>query len=77
MGPAEREHPSVLARMLAAGELDVALVPTFEVLRAPVYQLVDGVAIACDGPVFSVVKLLVLPVLGMGMDPLTFRPSHW
>lgn len=48
------EHPSALARMLSAGKLDAALVPAFEVLRNPHYLLVDGVAIACDGPVFSV-----------------------
>ena len=49
------EHPSVLARMLAARELDAALVPTFETLRSPNYQLVDNAAIACDGPVYSVI----------------------
>jgi chorismate dehydratase len=48
------EHPSVLARQLAAGALDVALVPIFEALGAHDYLLVDGVAIASDGPVFSV-----------------------
>ncbi len=48
------DHPAALARMLAAGELDAALVPAFEALRDPRYLLVDGVAVACDGPVFSV-----------------------
>jgi chorismate dehydratase len=48
------EHPSALARMLRAGELDVALVPVFEALRNPHYLLVDDVAVGCDGPVFSV-----------------------
>ena len=47
-------HPAVLADMLFAGELDVALVPVFEALRHPGYQLVDGAVIASDGPVFSV-----------------------
>jgi len=41
--------------MLAAGELDVALVSSFEFLRNPIYRIIDGVSIASDGPVFSVV----------------------
>lgn len=48
------DHPSGLARDLVAGRLDVALVPVFEALRTPSYPAVDGVAIACDGPVYSV-----------------------
>ena len=50
------EHPSVLAAALRAGKLDAALVPVFEVLRAPEarYRLVDGVGICSDGPVYSV-----------------------
>jgi chorismate dehydratase len=40
--------------MLAAHELDVALVPVFEALRDPHYHLVDGAAVASDGAVFSV-----------------------
>jgi predicted solute-binding protein len=49
------EHPGVLARELAAGRLDAALVPVFEILRDPQYVIVDDVAIACDGPVYSVI----------------------
>ena len=41
--------------MLAAGELDVALVSSFEFLRNPIYHIVDEVSIASDGAVFSVV----------------------
>jgi chorismate dehydratase len=41
--------------MLAAGELDVALVSSFEYLRNPVYSVVDQLAIGSDGPVFSVI----------------------
>lgn len=51
------EHPSALARDLSAGLLDAALVPTFEVLEHPHYTLVDNVAIASNGPVFSVVLI--------------------
>jgi chorismate dehydratase len=47
-------HPSELARELSAGRLDAALVPAFEFLRDPHYTLVNDVAIACDGPVHSV-----------------------
>ncbi|HEV7405690.1 MAG TPA: menaquinone biosynthesis protein [Chthoniobacteraceae bacterium] len=48
------DHPSRLARALAAGALDAALVPIFEALGPRQYFAVDGVAIACDGPVYSV-----------------------
>jgi chorismate dehydratase len=40
--------------MLAAGELDVAFVSSFEFLRDPSYSIVDGVCVAADGPVYSV-----------------------
>jgi len=49
------DHPAALCRKLAARELDVALVSSFEYLRNPIYSIADGVAIASDGPVFSVV----------------------
>lgn len=48
------DHPSTLCRQLAAGELDGALVSSFEYLRNPIYTIVDGVAIGSDGPVYSV-----------------------
>jgi len=48
-------HPSELAARLRSGELDAALVPVFELLRSPLdYQLVEGIAIASRGPVYSV-----------------------
>ena len=37
------------------GELDVALVSSFEFLRNPIYRIVDDVSISSDGPVYSVV----------------------
>jgi len=52
--PVTLDHPSVLCRKLAAGEIDVALVSSFEFLRNPIYSIVDGVSIAADGPVYSV-----------------------
>ena len=51
----EFDHPSALCRRLAKGQLDVALVSSFEYLRNPIYRIVDGVSISSDGPVYSVV----------------------
>ena len=78
-GPVIFEHPSVLARMLAAGELDVALVPTFEVLRCPRYEIVDGVAVACDGPVFSVILAhhgKLRDVRSVALDPASLTSAN-
>ena len=49
------DHPLALCNKLARGELDVALASSFEFLRNPVYQVVDGVSISSAGPVYSVV----------------------
>ena len=49
------DHPAVLCQLLADGHLDVALVSSFEYLRNPIYKIVDDVAIASEGPVYSVV----------------------
>jgi chorismate dehydratase len=54
-GEVEFDHPSALCRRLANGELDVALVSSFEFLRNPIYRIVDGISISSDGPVYSVV----------------------
>ena len=54
-GAVRFDHPSPLSHQLAVGELDVALVSSFEYLRNPIYAVVDGVAIASDGPVYSVI----------------------
>ena len=53
-GPVVFDHPSALAPMLAARELDLALIPMFEILRSPGYRVVDNVAIASIGKVYSV-----------------------
>ncbi|MFL6568482.1 MAG: menaquinone biosynthesis protein [Chthoniobacterales bacterium] len=53
-GPVEFDHPSTLCRKLAAGDLDVAFVSSFEFLENPIYTIVDGVAVGCDGAVESV-----------------------
>jgi chorismate dehydratase len=54
-GNVEFDHPSALCRRLAEGQLDVALVSSFEFLRNPIYRIVDDVSIASDGPVYSVI----------------------
>lgn len=61
-GPVQFGHPSALCRQLAAGELDVALVSSFELLRNPIYTVVDGLAIASDGPVYSVILAHMAPL---------------
>jgi len=54
-GPVHFDHPSALCRLLATGELQVALVSSFEYLRNPIYSVIDRIAIASDGPVYSVI----------------------
>ncbi len=49
--------PGRLADRLAAGDLDVALIPTIEIFQDAGYTLVSDACIACRGPVWSV-KLL-------------------
>ncbi len=46
--------PSRLADRLAAGELDIALIPSIEVFHNPQYTIVSDACIACRGPVWSV-----------------------
>jgi chorismate dehydratase len=46
--------PSRLSDSLAAGRLDVALIPTVEFFRAPGYHVVSDACVACRGPVLSV-----------------------
>jgi len=54
-GDVDFDHPSALCQRLANGELNVALVSSFEFLRNPIYRIVDNVSISSDGPVYSVV----------------------
>jgi chorismate dehydratase len=51
----ESDHPSALCKRLANGDLDVALVSSFEFFRNPIYRIVDDISISSDGPVYSVV----------------------
>jgi chorismate dehydratase len=54
--------PSRLADGLAAGRLDVALIPSVEYLQDPSYTLVSDACIACRGPVMSVKLLSRTPI---------------
>ncbi|MCE9547237.1 MAG: menaquinone biosynthesis protein [Planctomycetia bacterium] len=46
--------PSRLADSLAAGRLDVALIPSIESVQQPGYRVVSDACIGCRGPVLSV-----------------------
>ena len=50
----EYDLPSRLADQLAAGSLDVALIPSIEFFRGDAYRLVSDACIGCRGPVMSV-----------------------
>ncbi len=58
--------PSRLAQRLAAGELDVALIPSVEYFRGSGYRIVSDAVIACRGPVWSVRLLSRVPVRHIG-----------
>jgi chorismate dehydratase len=55
------EVPSRLADRLAAGELDVGLIPAIEYFRGDGYVVVPGIAIASRGPVLSVTLFSRVP----------------
>ena len=63
--------PSVCARRLSSGELDLGIIPSIEYARASGYRIVPQVAIATDGPVKSVLLLARKPldeVLSVALD---------
>ncbi len=74
------QHPAVLAEKLCAGELDVALVPSFELFAQPEsYYAVDGVAIASLGPVYSVYlayRGALDDVRTVALDPASRSSAH-
>lgn len=57
-----RATPRELAGLLGSGELDVASLPIYEVLRDGGYSLLPGCAIACDGAVRSVQVFSKVPI---------------
>ncbi len=71
-GNVEFDHPSALCQRLAKGELDVALVSSFEFLRNPIYRIVDDVSISSDGAVYSVGVAHLgkfSDIMEIGLDP--------
>ena len=54
-GHVEFDHPSSLCQRLARGDVDLALVSSFEFLRNPIYRIVDDVSISSAGLVYSVI----------------------
>ncbi len=78
-GPVRLGHPADLARDLAAGELDVGLIPLFEALRLPGGRAVDGVAIASHGAVWSVFLAYRGPLPAIRkvvLDPASRTSAH-
>lgn len=64
--------PSVLARRMAAGLLDVALLPTIELARIPGLTVVPGLSISSRGPAGSVFLVTTKPlsqVRRVALDP--------
>ena len=53
--------PSRLADRLAAGDLDVALIPSIKAIADPQYTIVSDACIGCVGPVWSVKLLSRVP----------------
>ncbi len=56
------DHPSRLADALAAGRLDVAMIPSIEYARGRGYTIISDACIACRGPVRSVKLFGRVPV---------------
>src|SRR5207247_11145210 len=57
--------PSRLADRLAAGELDVALIPSIEYFQRGSYSMVPNISIASRGPVLSVTLFSRVPWAGI------------
>jgi chorismate dehydratase len=54
--------PSRCAEMLAAGQLDLGMIPSIEYTRHPAYRIVPGLSIASSGPVASVALFTTKPL---------------
>ena len=68
----DTDVPAELSRKFFAGRLDVALLPVFEILRAGGARIVDDVAMACHGEVYSVIVASRTPFANSGaiyLDP--------
>jgi chorismate dehydratase len=78
-GPVLLDHPAALCDLLSRGELDVALVSSFEFLRDPIYKIVDGASISSVGPVYSVVvahERNLADVREIALDPASRTSVH-
>lgn len=78
-GPVACEHPSELARAIAAGAIDAGLVPIVELFGSRPYLVVDDVAIASEGAVFSVVLAHQTPLKKIArivVDPASRTSVH-
>jgi chorismate dehydratase len=65
------DHPKELVSRLNAGEVDLALVPVWEILTGPSYRVVDGLAVGSRGEVRSVVVFHDKPLVECGGISLT------
>ncbi|NBS79947.1 hypothetical protein EBS57_09160 [bacterium] len=65
------DHPKELVSRLKAGEVDVALVPVWEVLTGGPYRVVDGLAVGSRGEVRSVAVFHDKPLAECGGISLT------
>lgn len=65
------DHPKELVGRLRSGEVDVALVPVWEVLTNPGYRVLDGVAVGSRGEVRSVAVFHDQPLPQCGSIVLT------
>lgn len=77
--PVRFDHPSTLASALARGQLDVALVPVFELFARPGYRVVDHVSISSRGPVLSVFLAYqgrLADVRDVSLDPASLTSAH-
>lgn len=73
------DHPAELARDLSRGELDVALVPSYELFRTSGYKIVDGVSISSKGEVRSVFLAHrgdLARVRQISLDPASLTSTH-
>ena len=73
------DHPSRLASALSNGQLDVALVPVYEMFGCGGYKAVDGVSISSFGSVFSVFLAYrgeLRELKEVSLDPASLTSSH-
>ena len=65
------DHPKELVGRLKRGEVDLALVPVWEILTGPSYRVVDGLAVGSRGEVRSVAVFHDKPLEECGGISLT------